>query len=410
MRLISDVDWTELFERVSLVDDVLRRRQRVSRHGFPDPQSLPQRHRGTGARREPHGARRRPRRRPGGAAAGSRPTRTPTWRQTAGAIPAIICSPADAARSRRRSASGRRWSAWLGRLNRSARHRRLCRRHVAIARRGPARHAAARARTRPGSARPGSACSACSGAIPADRPGGRAGQPRRDARLRRHACCPRWNCATACPRICAPIVAVPTLLTTPAAIEEQIERLEVHHLASPEGELHFALLSDWLDAATEHADGDAALLAAAAAGIARLNRRYGPAPGGDRFLLLHRRRVWNAGEARWIGWERKRGKLHELNRLLRGATDTSFLARRTATPPRGARRRPLRHHARRRHPAAARHGAPADRQDGASAQPAALRRRRGPGRGRLCGAAAAGDAVAAGRAARARCSSASSPA
>src|SRR5208282_3269979 len=61
-------------------------------------------------------------------------------------------------------------------------------------------------------------------------------------------------------------------------------------------------------------------------GIARLNRRYGPAPGGDRFLLLHRKRVWNAGEARWIGWERKRGKLHELNRLLRGAPDTGFLA------------------------------------------------------------------------------------
>ena len=122
------------------------------------------------------------------------------------------------------------------------------------------------------------------------------------------------------------VVAVPTLLTTVEAIDEQIERLEVHHLASPEGDLHFALLSDWLDAATEHVNGDAALLEAAIAGVARLNRRYGPAPGGDRFLLLHRRRVWNAGEARWIGWERKRGKLHELNRLLRGATDTSFLS------------------------------------------------------------------------------------
>ncbi len=121
------------------------------------------------------------------------------------------------------------------------------------------------------------------------------------------------------------IIAVPTLLTTVAAIDQQIERLEVHHLASPEGDLFFALVSDWLDAATEHADGDTVLLAAAAAGIARLNRRYGPAQGGDRFLLLHRRRVWNAGEARWIGWERKRGKLHELNRLLRGATDTTFL-------------------------------------------------------------------------------------
>ena len=122
------------------------------------------------------------------------------------------------------------------------------------------------------------------------------------------------------------LVAVPTLLTTASAIEEQIERLEVHYLTSPDGELQFALLSDWLDAATQHVDGDEALLETAIAGIARLNRRYGPAPGGDRFLLLHRKRLWNDGEARWIGWERKRGKLHELNRLLRGAADTSFLS------------------------------------------------------------------------------------
>ena len=122
------------------------------------------------------------------------------------------------------------------------------------------------------------------------------------------------------------LVAVPTLLTTHEAIEEQIERLEIHYLASPEGNLHFALLSDWVDAMTEHLESDAALLAAAAEGIARLNQRHGAVPGGDRFLLLHRRRVWNEGEGRWIGWERKRGKLHELNQLLRGATDTTFVS------------------------------------------------------------------------------------
>jgi len=120
------------------------------------------------------------------------------------------------------------------------------------------------------------------------------------------------------------LVAVPTLLASPASIEENIEHLEIHHLASPEGDLHFALLSDWTDADAEHAADDDALVAAAAAGIARLNARYGPAPGGARFLLLHRRRVWNESERRWIGWERKRGKLHELNRLLRGAADTTF--------------------------------------------------------------------------------------
>jgi cyclic beta-1,2-glucan synthetase len=122
------------------------------------------------------------------------------------------------------------------------------------------------------------------------------------------------------------LVAVPMLLTTRDAIEDQIERLEIHHLASPEGDLHFALLSDWVDAATEHAEGDADLLQAAVAGVAELNRRYGASPGGARFLLLHRRRVWNEGEGSWIGWERKRGKLHELNRFLRGANDTTFLS------------------------------------------------------------------------------------
>ncbi len=123
------------------------------------------------------------------------------------------------------------------------------------------------------------------------------------------------------------LVAVPTLLTTPKSIAEQVARLELHFLASQDGALHFALLSDWTDSATEHAAGDEALLAAASDGIARLNRLHGPATGGDRFLLLHRRRMWNSGEGSWIGWERKRGKLHEMNRLLRGATDTSFLER-----------------------------------------------------------------------------------
>jgi cyclic beta-1,2-glucan synthetase len=86
------------------------------------------------------------------------------------------------------------------------------------------------------------------------------------------------------------------------------------------------LLSDWTDSATESAPGDDALLRAAAEGVAELNRRHGPAPAGDRFLLLHRRRLWNESQGKWIGWERKRGKLHELNRLLRCATDTTFIS------------------------------------------------------------------------------------
>ena len=127
------------------------------------------------------------------------------------------------------------------------------------------------------------------------------------------------------------LVVVPTLLTTPESIETQIERLEVHYLAAAHGEVHFALLSDWTDAATETTDGDAALLRIATDGIARLNRVHGPAAAGQRFYLFHRHRVWSEGQRRWMGWERKRGKLHELNRLLRGAADTTFIGRPRST-------------------------------------------------------------------------------
>lgn len=128
------------------------------------------------------------------------------------------------------------------------------------------------------------------------------------------------------PRSLRTLVAVPTLLSGEASLREQIERLEVHHLAGAGGDLTFALLTDGTDAGDEVMPGDAPLLAVAAEAIGELNRRYGPGPAGCRFLLLHRHRVFNTGEGVWMGWERKRGKLHELNRLLRGATDTSFVS------------------------------------------------------------------------------------
>jgi cyclic beta-1,2-glucan synthetase len=137
---------------------------------------------------------------------------------------------------------------------------------------------------------------------------------------------PKLELAEGVPPELRTLIAVPTLLTNRADLEEQLERLEVHYLANPEGHLHFALLTDWADAPREHMPDDEMLVATLCDGIEQLNARYeGPPAGGARFLLLHRRRLWNAQEGKWIGWERKRGKLHELNKLLRGATDTTFL-------------------------------------------------------------------------------------
>ena len=126
------------------------------------------------------------------------------------------------------------------------------------------------------------------------------------------------------PRSLRTLVVVPTLLSSEADMREQVEQLEVHHLAGGTGDLTFALLPDGVDAAQEVVEGDEQLLGVAQDAIDRLNQRYGPGSAGPRFVLLHRRRVFDAREGVWMGWERKRGKLRELNRLLRGATDTTF--------------------------------------------------------------------------------------
>src|SRR5205823_12434494 len=101
------------------------------------------------------------------------------------------------------------------------------------------------------------------------------------------------------------------------------EHLEVLALGNLDPHIHFAILSDLPDAPTEAVAGDEATIAAARAGIEQLNQRFGR-EHADRFFLCHRARRWNAREHAWMGWERKRGKIEEFNRLLRGATDTGF--------------------------------------------------------------------------------------
>ena len=128
------------------------------------------------------------------------------------------------------------------------------------------------------------------------------------------------------------LVVVPTLIGSRADVEEMAHRLEVHHLANMHGELYFALLTDWPDAKEEQRESDLDTLAFARAQIAALNQRYPAGAVAPRFHLLHRRRLFNEAEGVWMGWERKRGKLHELNLLLRGDADTTFLPLDTPLP------------------------------------------------------------------------------
>jgi cyclic beta-1,2-glucan synthetase len=132
---------------------------------------------------------------------------------------------------------------------------------------------------------------------------------------------PRLELKDGVPENLSTFVVVPTMLVSAASVKQQVKQMEIRYLSNPDGEVRFALLSDWLDAEQESMPGDEHLLELATRAVAALNAKYAV----QRFFIFHRKRLWNASENKWMGWERKRGKLTEFNRLLRGATDTSFL-------------------------------------------------------------------------------------
>ena len=123
------------------------------------------------------------------------------------------------------------------------------------------------------------------------------------------------------------LVAVPALLGDRSQIDRLVGQLEVHYLGNPDPELRFALLTDHVD--VERHSGETppeeleARLEHARRHIQELNTRYGR-DGSGPFHLLHRESQWNPAERRWMGWERKRGKLEELNRLLLREGETSY--------------------------------------------------------------------------------------
>lgn len=120
------------------------------------------------------------------------------------------------------------------------------------------------------------------------------------------------------------LVVVPALLSRERDVHALLRQLELHFLSNPDPRLQFALLTDTSDTTTAPDPlSPGPLVELATKGIDALNAAHGKNGRGP-FHLLHRTPKWNEGEQRFMGWERKRGKLEELNRLLRGATDTTF--------------------------------------------------------------------------------------
>src|SRR5215469_1913936 len=131
---------------------------------------------------------------------------------------------------------------------------------------------------------------------------------------------PKLDFSHGIPDDCVTLVAIPTLLLNEKQVQHLVDELEVRYVGNHDPNLHFAILSDLPDS-RQPAPEESELVALCSRLICELNDRYAPKKAGS-FFHLHRHRVYNPREKGWMGWERKRGKLLDLNQLLRGRYDS----------------------------------------------------------------------------------------
>jgi cellobiose phosphorylase len=134
---------------------------------------------------------------------------------------------------------------------------------------------------------------------------------------------PRFDYSKGIPPESRTLVVVPSMLLNSQNIEDLVEALEVRFLANRDKNLHFGLLTDFKDALQEETEEDEQLIQLVSQKITNLNEKY-PGDNKDTFFLFHRPRLWNPNDRKWMGYERKRGKLSDLNSLLRGTGDNKF--------------------------------------------------------------------------------------
>ncbi|WP_100644540.1 GH36-type glycosyl hydrolase domain-containing protein [Alteromonas facilis] len=135
---------------------------------------------------------------------------------------------------------------------------------------------------------------------------------------------PGLSLRTGVPNANRTFVVIPSLLSNKAGVDKLTYQLEMHYLTCIDDNVSFGLLLDGVDATSQALSSDKMHLLRISERIAALNKKYPGFRNRNRFYLLYRKRMFNRHEQTWMAWERKRGKLHELNRLLRGATDTTF--------------------------------------------------------------------------------------
>jgi cyclic beta-1,2-glucan synthetase len=118
-------------------------------------------------------------------------------------------------------------------------------------------------------------------------------------------------------------VVIPAVLRSENDLQSLLNQLENHYIGNADPNIHFGLLTDFTDAPQQEMPGERQLIEHAKTGLKQLNERHGNR-SYQPFFLLHRERLWNPAEDCWMGWERKRGKLEEFNRLLMSEENVHF--------------------------------------------------------------------------------------
>jgi cyclic beta-1,2-glucan synthetase len=132
---------------------------------------------------------------------------------------------------------------------------------------------------------------------------------------------PKLDFSKKIPDDCVTLIAIPCLLLNENQVRKLVEELEVRFLGNHDRNLHFALLTDLPDSPFPPREEDDPLVELCSSLIRELNEKYADQQMGS-FLLLHRHRTYNPREQAWMGWERKRGKILDLNNLLRRQFDS----------------------------------------------------------------------------------------
>jgi cyclic beta-1,2-glucan synthetase len=109
------------------------------------------------------------------------------------------------------------------------------------------------------------------------------------------------------------LIILHTIFRNRKSILENITELEILSIANNKSpNLFFALAADLPDSNEKVLPDDSDLISYAETLIKKLNKHT------DRFFLITRTRSWSTSEKKFIGWERKRGKIHQINQFILG--------------------------------------------------------------------------------------------